>query len=185
MGSNNIFPQLSPLSGLKNLRYHANGAPDTSALSKRETDILFKMQNGAYDTFASLSPAEQLQVAMNAKSMKTKDVADVLVAPYKEFVKDTGLYDQVKSATGAGSGVSSKNLRQMSVDPNYDPALRLAFKMRADAKTNLTKTQKQNVSNMIAKMVQEDPAAEKARTDAEEADQKALRAIYGLDNQEA
>jgi hypothetical protein len=191
-GQNNayqgLFPTIAKFSNLRNLRYLPDGTPYTGNLSAREVNILFNQQMNAYGSFANMGPSEQIELITKAKKDNPKgniDIGNYILSPYIDAMRASPFYQKVKEMTGAGSGLTSRQLYQLSVTKTVNgkplsPVLRLAFKLRADVKRNILQGFKQNFQNIINKMGN-DPATDEAEKKREEQDLKTLRAQSGLD----
>jgi hypothetical protein len=100
--------------------------------------------------------------------------------PLFDLVKENGMYDYVKERTGAGSGVTSKDLFQMAADPSLDPQMKAALMMRAQAKKKQSMQFQNNFKTVMAQL-KGDESAQKIHEEAEKQSIKTLRALNGLD----
>lgn len=200
-----LFPTINPLSGLNDIKYtqtfdsfgNVSLTPDISNLSSKEASVIFKAQMGAYNQIGAYANNQNnaIQLADAVKKTGVNDAADLVIAPMLDEVRETtigvgvdkngnlaqvSLYDYVKEAT---QGKTSREILQMSLDPNLDPKLKTALYLRAQVKKELQKTAKGNMKRMQERMA-EDPETERARKEAEESAKRVARGANGLDEKE-
>ncbi len=140
-----ISPRVKQLSGLRNLDFvrTASGriAPLVRNLSGREINELFNQQNGAFAVLQEqlrTNPQGLAQFVAQNKG-KSGSAADALFDPFVQQIQNSPEYAYLKRVTGSGSGLTSRDLYQYSVNPDLPFATRLALKMRAQVKEGLVR----------------------------------------------
>ncbi len=178
------LPTLLPLSQLHNLKYTANGSPDTSNLSPREIAIVLQTQMGFAQQAANLSPLELEQLKPQAEAISAKDAAQTLMAPYLDWVRETDHYTAAKEYAKENH-YSSRDCFQIAVDDTLSWENKLAFYQVGLQKRTALKNMKRNFEEAARHYQEEDPAMKELEKKTQELLQKISNGVAGSDGQDA